>query len=502
MERTMIINKFKDLIEKMNSFKKAMVLFQWDNSTGAPKKAIDEKAKIIGQLDTEAYKILTSSEMKKYLDELSNDIDLLDDIDKKLVKIYKKEYDKLMKIPEDEYKAFSILATKSQVAWEEAKIASEFSIFKPYLEQIVDYKRKFITYRGYKDHPYNTLLDDYEPEMTVEKLDEFFNILKKEIVPLLQDIVNSNKSIKKDFIFDTYPIENQKKFSEYLLNLIKYDFDRGMLRESEHPFTLGFSKNDIRVTTHFFENRFLSAIYSTIHEGGHAIYEQNTDDKLIGTTLDEGTSMGIHESQSRFYENIIARSKAFCKVILPKAKELFGVQLNDVTVSQLYEAINIVEPSLIRIESDELTYALHIMVRYELEKKLMNNEIEVKDLPNIWNELMEEYLGIRPNNDAEGVLQDVHWSDGSFGYFPSYALGNAYAAQILATMQKDMDVEDLIEKSDFQSINEWLRKNIHQYGKLLEPNEIIIKATNESLNPKYLVQYLKDKYSNIYNLNK
>lgn len=495
------LKEFKELIEKMNSFNKAVSLFHWDMATEAPKKSVADKADVIGMLDTEAFNILTSDKMKECLETLEKTIEDLNEVDAKLVEFYRKEYDKNAKIPEDEYKEFSILAAKSTAVWEEAKGKSNFDLYKPYLEKIVEYKKKFVNYRGYEKHPYNTLLDDFEPGMTVEKLDKFFDTLKKDIVPLLNNINQSNKIINDKFVRFIYPKEGQKEFSDYLLGKIGYDKERGIIKESEHPFTLELSTNDVRITTHYYENYLLSAVYSTIHEGGHAIYEQNIDENLIGTTLDTGTSMGIHESQSRFYENVIGRSLGFWKVNFHKLQKIFKEQLQDVTVEQMYEAANIVKPSLIRIEADELTYALHIMVRYEIEKQLINGDIEVKDLPTIWNKLMSNYLGVIPTNDAEGVLQDIHWSDGSFGYFPSYALGNAYAAQFLATMNKEFDVDKCMENDELDTIKNWLNDKIHKYGRLLEPNEIIKNVTGEELNAKYLVEYLKQKYENIYNLN-
>jgi carboxypeptidase Taq len=499
----MSINKeveaFKSYTGRIEALGKASMLYHWDSATGAPKKAVKERTHVMGLLDTEAFLLLISDEMRQHLEFLEVHSQELDPITLKIFKYYKYEYDKKVKIPKEEYHDFSVLCARSSNVWENAKATSNFSMFEPYLEKVVHYKRRFIDYYGWEGHPYNTLLNDFEPGMTVKNLDEFFDVIKKEIVPMVHKIT-SQKEKSFGFIKQVFPKGEQKKFSHYLLEKLLYDKEKGELKESEHPFTLAFSRNDVRITTHYYEDQVLSAIASTIHEAGHAIYEQSIDEKYLGTILEAGTSMGIHESQSRFYENMIGKSLSFWKLLLPKAKEIFPGKLDHISEDDFYEAINIIKPSLIRIESDELTYSLHILVRYEIEKQLIKGDIEVKDLPKYWADLMEEYLGVVPQNDGEGVLQDIHWSEGSFGYFPSYALGNAYAAQFLMAMNKEFDVNKSIEKGDFYSIKNWLNKNVHQYGKFLDPNEIIKKATGEDLNPKYLVDYFKEKYSKLYDI--
>ncbi len=492
--------QFRTYLDRIKALQNASSLLHWDAATGAPRKAVDDRSKTIGILAAEIFSLATSEDMHTYLTTLEPSVSELDPITAALVRECRKDYDKMTKIPADEYKAYSELCAKSMSVWEDAKEASDFSMFAPLLEKIVDYNRKFVQYRGHEGHPYNTLLDDYEPGITVEKLDAFFGVLREKIVPLVKKIAQSTKQIRTDFTSRSFSVEQQKAFSLYVLEKIGYDLDAGMLKESAHPFTLGFSPNDIRITTHYYPENFTSAIFSTVHEAGHAIYEQNVDQDLAGTLLSEGTSMGIHESQSRFYENILGRSLGFWKYFYPKLQELFSEQLKDVSIEQLHEAVNHSTPSLIRIEADELTYSLHVMVRYEIEKALLEGQIQVKDLPSIWNQKMEEYLGITPKNDKEGVLQDVHWSDGMFGYFPSYALGNAYGAQFVHSMKKELDLEKLVTEGQFEPIKTWLRENIHRHGKMLSPNEIIQKVTGEDLNPLYFTQYLEEKYTQLYGL--
>ena len=332
--------------------------------------------------------------------------------------------------------------------------------------------------------------------MDTEKLDKFFGELRKEIVPLLKKIMDKSRGEDFELLHKKIDIAEQKKFNRFLGEYLGFDFERGITAESEHPFTLNLDKNDVRLTTKYIEDQPFSAVFSTIHETGHGIYEQQIGDDLQGTTLASGGSMGLHESQSRFYENIIGRSLPFWKGIYKRETEF----VKGIDIDELYRAVNKVEPSFIRTEADELTYSLHIMIRYEIEKGIINGELSIDELPEIWNKKMEEYLGVVPSNDSEGVLQDVHWACGLIGYFPSYALGNVYAAQLYHKMKEDMDVDVLLEAGKLDRIKGWLRDRIHIYGKLRETNELIKEITGEELEPKYYIEYLKEKYSKIYNL--
>ncbi len=385
------------------------------------------------------------------------------------------------------------------MAWEEAKSKNDFSIFMPHLEKMVDYKRKFANFYGYEKHPYDALLNEYEMGMTVEKLDKVFASLRDEIVNILSKVRESKVSIDENILEGKFSIEKQKELEKYVLDLIGYDYKhRGRIDSSEHPFTTNFGNKDVRITNHYHENNFYSAMYSAIHEGGHAIYEQQINDDLEKYGLQSGVSMGIHESQSRFYENIIGKSKSFLKLVYPKVQEIFE-EFRSVPFKNFYKVFNIACPSLIRTEADELTYSLHVIIRYEIEKELIKGEIEVKDLKEIWNNKYEEYLGVRPQNDSEGILQDMHWSDGGFGYFPSYALGNIYGAQFLNSALKDMpNLYSEIEKGNLNDIKVWLKENIHQYGKLYEPAELLKKVTGEELDSKYFVEYLRNKFKDVY----
>jgi carboxypeptidase Taq len=493
--------EFLDYVRKMSGYHEALGLIYWDLRTGAPKQGADQRSEVIGMLSSEVFKMSTSEEMAAYIANLSKAD--LSETSKKILQECKREYERNKKIPAEEYKEFVVLQSKAETVWEEAKAQADFNMFRPYLEKLVEYTKKFIQYWGPSTaNPYDILLDMYEPGVTVEVLDRVFGELKNQIVPLVKQISESVHKPATEFLFNYFSKDMQREFSLKILEQMGYNFNAGRLDETVHPFAIGLNPGDVRVTTKYDEHDFRTAVFGTIHEGGHALYEQNISKELIGTPLCDGTSMGIHESQSLFYENIVGRSRSFWKQNYELLKKYASGQFDDVTIEDFYRAINESKPSFIRIEADELTYPLHIMIRYEIEKKLFNDEIEVADLPAIWNNMYEEYLGIRPENDAEGVLQDVHWAGASFGYFPSYALGYMYAAQFKHAMLMDLpNYEQLLETGNLLPIKEWLTRNIHQYGKLKKPLEIIQDVTGEGLNAKYLIQYLDEKYRKVYGLN-
>jgi carboxypeptidase Taq len=352
-----------------------------------------------------------------------------------------------------------------------------------------------------KTTPYDTLLDMYEPGLTTVELDRLFGELRARLVPLAEQIANAANKPDTTFLEGTFDKEAQKKFSKLILKDMGYDFDAGRLDESVHPFATGLSPGDVRITTRYLPHDITSALFGTIHEGGHALYEQNIQAELAGTTLCTGTSMGIHESQSRLWENMIGRSLGFWQRYFPDLQAHFPGQLDGVTAEQFYRGINVVEPSLIRIEADELTYNLHIMIRYEIEKMLFNENLNPRDLPEVWNNKYKEALGITPPNDAEGVLQDVHWSGGAFGYFPSYSLGNMYGAQMMDVARRKLpELDRQVAAGQLFPLKEWLTEQVYQYGKLLKPAEIIERISGKPLQSSYLCDYLENKYREIYRL--
>ncbi|WP_404428320.1 carboxypeptidase M32 [Sutcliffiella horikoshii] len=503
IEISQVKEEYVNHINKMDSYNEALSLIFWDLRTGAPKKGVDRRSDVIGILSSEVFNMSTSEEMASYLTQLLNEevFHELDDITKASLLESKKNYDRNKKVPAKEYQEYVVLSTKAESVWEEAKEKSDFSLLQPYLEKLVGFNKKFIEYWGYEGNKYNTLLDMYEQGITVEKLDEVFAKLKERIVPLVQNIADSSVQPRAKELLVSFPKDKQRDFSVEILKELSYDFDAGRLDETVHPFAIGLNPGDVRVTTKYDEEDFRTAVFGTIHECGHALYEQNISKELQGTGLCTGTSMGIHESQSLFYENFVGRHENFWKRHYESLQRYAGGKFDEISLEEFYLAINESKPSLIRIEADELTYSLHIMIRYELEKALFNDELEVKDLPRAWNEKYESYLGITPPNDAKGVLQDVHWSGGSFGYFPSYALGYMYAAQFKQAMLKDLpNYDELLANGDLGPVKEWLTEKVHQHGKLKKPLEILKDVTGEELNADHLIKYLEDKYNKIYQL--
>ncbi|MBB5174523.1 carboxypeptidase Taq [Texcoconibacillus texcoconensis] len=495
---------FRHYVKKMSHYEEVIGLTAWDLRTGAPKKGVEQRSEVIGTLSTEVFRMSVSKEMETFLDkleapEVQNEID---DVTKHTVRECRETFDKNTNVPEEEYEAFVILTAQAESVWEEAKDKQDFEMFKPYLEKIVRFNQKYVEWQGYSGHKYNTLLHEFEPGLTVETLDRVFTELKEALIPLVKRVTESSSQPETNFLYEYFPKEEQRAFSEQVLESMQYDFEAGRLDETVHPFAIGLNANDVRVTTKYDENDFRTAVFGTIHEGGHALYEQNIDAKYKNTPLCTGTSMGIHESQSLFWENFVGRHYAFWEAHYDLLKQFNEGQFKNIGLDDFYCAINVAGPSFIRIEADEMTYSLHIILRYELEKALINGELEVNDLPQAWNDKMEEYFGIRPRHDGEGVLQDVHWAGGMFGYFPSYALGYVYAAQLKDALIKDIgNFETLLQEGRLAPIKEWMTKHVHQFGKSKQPLDILRDATGSSINAQPLLNYLRTKYEEIYRLN-
>ena len=491
--------RFREIIKKMKAYKYALSLIGWDSNTEAPRNAFKRRSTMTAYLSKELFKLQTSKEYQDIVYGLYDKYDELDDLLQREIKKAKRDLEKIINIPEEEYLDYTKLINDSQIIWEDAKANNDFESFKKNLEKIVDYNKKFALYYDKLANPYDTLLEDFEEGMTTKEYDFFFNSLKKDLVPFVKEILTKTNNNYSKLRKANFPKSGQKEFSQYLLEVFDFNKKSGLIKESVHPFTWNTSPEDVRFTTKYMENYIFSSIYSTIHELGHATYEQQISTSYDDTLLNGGTSMGIHESQSRFYENNIGRSLVFWETHFDKFKEIFPEQVKDYKAIDMYKACNKVETSLIRIEADELTYSMHIMVRYDIERMLFNNEIEVKDLPKVWNDKIEQYLNVRPKNDTEGVLQDVHWSSGMLGYFPTYALGSAYSAQIYYQMKKELDIEKLIRTNNIKKINSWLKDKLHKYGSSKTPKELMEMITKEKFNPKYYIKYLKEKYSKIYN---
>lgn len=488
--------KFKELdqyLEKTMALQTAMVLFEWDNETLAPKEAAPYTSKMIGSLTGQYMELMTSGKAGE-LAKACREEGGLSETESAIVREVEEEIEKLSCIPPKEYRDFAELTSQATRIWAGAKKEKNFEAFAPTLEKIVDYQKKFASYRA-KDGEklYNVMLDSYEKDFDMETLDRFFGELKENIVPLLHDAAKRSEKVDDSFLSAPYPVSAQEEAARFLAEYVGLDFKKSVLAVSAHPFTTNLHNHDVRITTHYGE-RIDSSIFSVIHETGHALYELGIRDDLTQTPVGQGTSMGMHECQSRFFENMIGRSRAFWEPIYDTVADMFGEPLKDVSLDDFLAAVNKTIPGLIRTEADELSYALHVLVRYEIEKMLIEEDVPVKDLPEIWNRKYEEYLGVKPQNDAEGILQDIHWSQGSFGYFPSYALGSAFGAQIFHTMKKELDVEKLLQEGKIDVIRNWLREKVHQYGKLKTSREILKEVTGEDFSPKYYIEYLRKKY--------
>lgn len=490
--------KFRNIVNKMKAYEYVLALAGWDSNTEAPRNSHRRRAEVLGTLSKELFAIETSKETIEVVNGLYEIIDTLDDNLQREIKKAKRNLDKIINIPEEEYIAYSKLIQMSQISWEDAKKNNDYNSFKGNLEKIVSYTKKFALYYKPDQNPYDTLLDSFEEGMTTKEYDKFFQQLKEELVPFVKEILKVSTNKYKKFINDSYDTKKQEILCDYFMDVMKFNRDSGLMKKSVHPFTWNTSPEDVRFTTKYLEHYVFSSIFAAIHELGHATYEQQISLEFDTTLLSGGTSMGIHESQSRFYENTIGRSLEFWKVHFKKFQELFPEQSKGITAEDMYRAVNFVEASFIRVEADELTYPIHIMLRYDIERKLISNEVSIDDLPKLWNDLMEEYLGIRPNSDSEGVLQDVHWSGGMIGYFPTYALGSAYSAQIYYAMLKDIDLSDAIKNNKLEIVNNWLKEKIHKYGSSKTPKEIMMDVTGEAFDAKYYIKYLKEKYTKLY----
>ena len=498
MEIQEALNKLDTLQRKMIAYNHALGLIDYDGATAAPAGAAANRAETLALLSEESYKLSTSLETVELLDFLHENSAALDETHRRIVgNMYDKMND-MRRVPMAEYVEYQRLNAQSQDAWHQAKEKDDYALFKPYLEKMITANRQLMRYMKPDLPTYDALLDRYEKGLTRERCDAFFDTVRQELVPLIH-AVNAAPQVDDSCLFGHFPIAEQRKLSDYLMDVMKLDRAHVGIAETEHPFTTAFTKYDVRITTHYHENNFSYSMYSVIHEGGHALYDAHPADELAYTVLGGGVSMSIHESQSRFYENIIGRSRGYIRLIAPKLRELFP-SLAEVSDEALYRALNKAMPSLVRTEADELTYCLHILIRYELEQKLFDGQLSVDDLPAEWNRLYREYLGIEVPTDREGVLQDMHWSGGLFGYFPSYALGSAYGAQMLHVMKQTVDVDGALAAGDLSPINGWLEEHIWKYGGLYDPGVLLEKALGAPFDPQYYVRYLRDKYTELYGL--
>lgn len=492
------LKKYRDWIFQCSAYQMALAVIGIDKQTVAPPAGASYRDERSAYLAGELFSLETDPEIVTLLEELKDDPEVGAE-DKRAITLYYKNAMDSVLIPKEEFVAFQKLCDESFDAWIQAKSKADYRIFEPYLKRVIEGKKRLYGYRKSEKSIYNQMLDDFEPGMTEEKYDAFFHSLKERLIPLIRK-VKEKQQIPSDFLHQKFSVDEQKKFMQELLAYLHFDSSWGYQNESEHPFTSWTCENDCRTTTKYIENEPVNAILSTVHEVGHAYYEHNIDPKYDGMILSDGVSSGMHESQSRLCENYLGRSRAFWEYHYPRFQRHFPNELENISLEEFYRAINLSEPSFVRTEADELTYPLHIVIRYEIEKGLFNGTISTENLDQTWNAKYKEYLGLDVPNDRVGILQDVHWSDGSFGYFPTYALGTAFAAQFMHAMRKDLDVDSLLQNNRYDTIMQWLKEHVQHYGCLYDAGEIIKRATGEEFNVKYFLDYIEEKYTKLYAL--
>ena len=495
-----------EAIEKLNELEKstyalnhALSILSVDGDTVAPKNSWKGRGKAMAYLTELAYKQLVNPETGEMLDTILQHREETDEVTFRKAELLKENYDEYNILPMEEFVAYQELTNESGAVWHDAKEKSDWEMFAPYLEKLVAFRRRFASLKDPSKPAYDVLLDQFEKGASMESLDPFFRTLREELSPVILEVAAREKPVPA-FMKGPWAVSGQRLFSRKIMALEGIDPLNCTLGETEHPFTDSTNKWDVRITTHYYENDPFSSMYSVIHEGGHALYELDVRDDLQFTNLAGGVSMGVHESQSRFYENIIGRSRAFCTPLLKIMKEVFPEQMKGVTEEELYSAINLSKPSLIRTEADELTYSLHVMIRYELEKAMIAGDLKVADIPGEWNRLYKEVLGVDVPDNKRGCLQDSHWSFGGIGYFPSYALGSAYGIQMLHEMEKTVDVRGTVAKGDLSPVTAWLTEKIHQYGSLKKPADLLPAAMGGPLDAKVYTDYLKKKFGELYKL--
>lgn len=498
MELNLALEQLATLQKKLYAYNSATSALYLDGVTVAPRDTAEGRGIALGILAGEQHKVFSAPEVGELLAFLAEHKDELTAHQNRQVELLTRNYRQLTRIPAEEYMEYAVLTNEAGDVWHRAKEENNFALFCPLLEKIIAFNIKFAGYYDSTKAPYDALLNEYERGLNTEYLDTFFAAIRERVVPVIHAI-GKTEQIDDSFVHLHYPIETQRKFSDYLMEVLQLDRAHCTIGETEHPFTLGFNCKDVRITTNYTEDNLVDSMYSVIHEGGHAKYELGIGQELQYTALSSASSMGIHESQSRFYENIVGRSRAFIEAIFPKMQEFFPEQLKNVTAEQMYRAVNKAQPSLIRTEADELTYCLHVAVRYEIEKQLIGGTLAVKDIPAEWNRLYKEYLGVDVPDDTHGCLQDSHWSGGMIGYFPSYALGSAYAAQMCKNMEQALDVQGDMRKGDLTAISTWLQEKIHKHGSVYEPAQIIENACG-AFDPTIYTTYLTEKFSELYNI--
>lgn len=496
------VAKLKILLNEISDLGGAQAVLGWDQQTYMPPGGAEARGDQLSTLAKITHDKFVSDEIGSLLKDLLPYADSLasDSDDARLIHVANREYKKQKNVSSEWVAEFAQVTAIGQEAWVTARSESKFSIFQPHLEKIVRLRRQYADFFKPYEHIYDPLLDDYEPGLKTSEVQEIFGKLRTEQVALIKAI-SEKPQVNDSFLKVTLDEQKQWDFGVEVISRFGYDWKRGRQDKAAHPFTTSFGSDDVRITTRFLPNSGSSALFSTMHECGHALYEQGINPALRRTLLMNGASMALHESQSRMWENLVGRSKEFWTCFYSRFQSLFSDVLGNVSLEDFYRGINKVEPSLIRVESDEATYNLHIMLRMELEIALMEGTLAVKDLPDAWNSKMKDYLGVVPPDDAQGVLQDIHWSGGSMGYFPTYALGNLVSVQLWEKIHEDIPaIDSQIRNGEFSDLLGWLREKVHTHGAKFDPQDMVMRITGSKITPEPYLRYLNQKYSEIYNL--
>jgi carboxypeptidase Taq len=500
VNRGMNVKAYDDLIDRYADIVRlgqVGSILMWDQNTYMPPGAVEMRGSQQSLVSGIAHKKLTSPRIRKLIKKIENEE--LTDKQRAIVREIDRVHTKASSIPRKLVEEISRMEPVATGAWIKAREKSDFSLFKKEQERFFSLKKEVAEHVGYEDSPYDALIDEYEPYMKSRKIEEIFHNLGRKLKPLVGKLTEACREMDPDAIKGDYPVEKQKSFSQFILQKMGYDMERGRMDISAHPFTSG-SMDDVRITLRFDENDIRPGLFSTIHEGGHALYEQGFRRENYLTPLSESVSLGIHESQSRFWENIIGRSRIFWEYMYPELKS-FLPTLEQIDLDLFFKAINHVVLSPVRVEADEVTYSMHILVRFLIEKDLIEEKLDIPDVPQAWNDLYERYLGIVPENDSEGCLQDIHWAMGAIGYFPTYTLGNLYSAQFYNEVRHDVeDIDTSIGNGDLVPALKWLRENIHVHGKFYSADDLVREVTGHPLTEDHFINYLKDKYSQIFDV--
>jgi len=496
------LDQLKSVLAEITDLNRASALLAWDQETYMPSGAAEARGDQLATLGRISHIKFTAPEVGTLLENLKKETASLDpdSDDARLVKITAHDYEKATRVPPEFVAEIAKVTTLAHEAWVKARQESEFSLFQSHLEKIVELTHRYVSFFPPADHPYDILLDDYEPGMKTADVKVIFDALRPQQVELIQAI-SERSQVDDSFLYQNFPEQKQWDFGVEAITRFGYDWDHGRQDKAVHPFTIGIAPTDVRITTRVNENNFNEMLFGTLHETGHALYELGLPLSYDRTPLGVAASLAFHESQSRLWENLVGRSLPFWEGAYPRLQEIFPDQFGEVSLETFYKGINKVAPSLIRVEADEATYNLHVMLRLEIEIGMIEGNIPVKELPDVWNAKMEDYLGLTPPNDALGVLQDIHWSGGSIGYFATYALGNLIASQLWERAQNDLgDLDHQIRCGHFDELLKWLRQNVHQYGHKYEPQELIQKITGSKIDPAPYLRYLRTKFGEIYGL--